>query len=78
MANNVNMQQIMQMMGGNPQAFLNAQMQRNPQLAQMRLQLDNMQKSSGMSEKDFAMQYARQNGIDPNMLQQLANSLGVK
>ena len=78
MANEFNMQQVMQMMGGNPQQFLQTQMQKNPQIAQTKMQLENMYKSSGMNGKDFALQYAKQNGIPEQVIIQLANSLGLK
>lgn len=75
---NMNIQQIMQMINGNPQAFLQAQMQNNPQISQAKTQITNMMNSSGMSGKEFAMQFAKQNGIDTNLLLQLAQRLGVK
>lgn len=74
----INLNQILSLMGGNPSSFLQSQLQQNPQARQIQTQLQNMQKSSGMSSKDFALQYARQNGIDVNALQQFANRLGLK
>lgn len=78
MANNININQMLGMMGGNPQQFLQMQMQKNPQIAQTKMQLENMQKSSGLGGKEFALQYAKQNGIPEQVIMQLANGLGLK
>lgn len=74
----INFQQIMRVMGGNPNMFIANQMRNNPQIAQFQNQMINMQRSSGMSSRDFAIQYAKQNGINEQQLIQMANMLGLK
>lgn len=74
--NPINM--IMQMVnnGGNPQQIMQQIMQRNPQASQMLTQMKNM--AGGKSPKDFAMQLAKQNGVDPNQLMEVARKMGLK
>lgn len=74
--NPINM--IMQMLnnGGNPQQIMQQIMQNNPQASQMMAQMKNM--AGGKSPKDFAMQLAKQNGVDPNQLMEVAKRMGLK
>lgn len=53
---------LMQMLssGGSPQQIAENVMRQNPQLNAIL----NQARSSGMSMRDFTMQYARQNGIN--------------
>lgn len=46
--------------GGNPQQIAQNMIRQNPQLGAIL----NQARNSGMSMKDFTMQYARQNGIN--------------
>lgn len=46
--------------GGNPQQIAQNMIRQNPQLRAIL----NQARNSGMSMKDFTMQYARQNGIN--------------
>lgn len=46
--------------GNNPQEIVNNMVRNNPQLNAVL----NQARTSGMSMKDFTMQYARQNGIN--------------
>lgn len=67
------MQMLMQLltMGNNPQQIIQDLMVRNPQ-AQIVL---NQMQQSGMSPKQYAMQYARQNNIN---LQPFINTMGQR
>ncbi|MGN0961019.1 MAG: hypothetical protein ACI4PF_02325 [Christensenellales bacterium] len=79
MANNQNpINNMLQFLnsGGNPQQFIQSKLQQNPQLNTIMSQLQNM--SQGKSGKEFAMQLAKQNGIDPTQLMQIANKMGLK
>ena len=65
---NPNFMQLMSMMrsGQNPSVVAQKMLQQNPQFNAIM----NQVKNSGMSMKDFTMQYAKQNGIDINSLMQ--------
>lgn len=67
------MQMLMQLltMGNNPQQIIQDLMVKNPQ-AQIVL---NQMQQSGMSPKQYAMQYARQNNIN---LQPFINTMGQR
>lgn len=76
--NNNPINMIMQMLnnGGNPQQIMQQIMQKNPQAGQMLTQMKNM--AGGKSPKEFAMQLAKQNGVDPNQLMEVAKRMGLK
>lgn len=58
----------------NPQQVLQQMMSNNPQ-AQVLL---NQMHQSGMSMKDFTLQYARQNNINLQPILQQLNNYGIK
>lgn len=64
----------MLMMGNNPQQAMQNLMQRNPQFQAM----VNQVRSSGMSMKDYALNYAKQNNIDINPLINMLSNRGIK
>lgn len=64
--------------GGNPQQLIQNQLQNNPQLNQSYQQIKGMMKSSKLSNKDFAMQYLKNMGIEPKQVEMLAKRLGIK
>lgn len=59
--------QQMLSMGNDPQQIAQAIFQQNPQLQV----IANQMQQSGMSPMNFVMQYARQQNIDPNMIQNM-------
>ena len=65
--------QFMQM-GNNPQAILQNLINQNPQ-AKFYL---NQMKSSGLSDKEFVMQFAKNNNIDINPLVSMLSNFGIK
>lgn len=65
-------------MGNNPQQFIQAQMQSNPQFAQQFGNLQKVMRGSGMSSKQFAIQFCKQNGIPEEQVMQVAQMLGIK
>lgn len=60
-------------MGNNPQQIINNVLNQNPQ---MQVAINQM-KSSGMSTKDYVLQYARQNNINIQPFIQMMNSRGI-
>ena len=60
--------------GGNPQAMVQNLIRQNPQLSA----LMNQMQQSGMSPKDFVMQYAKQNNMDINPLMNMLKQRGMK
>lgn len=62
--------------GGNPQQMLQQLLQRNPNANRMIEQMKSM--AGGKSPKEFAMQMAQQQGIDPEQLMQVARKMGLK
>lgn len=60
-------------MGNNPQQIINNVINQNPQ---MQVAINQM-KSSGMSTKDYVLQYARQNNINIQPIIQMMNSRGI-
>lgn len=60
--------------GLNPNQVIQQLTQQNPQ-AQI---LFNQMQQSGMSPKDFTMQYAKQNNIDINSIVKALNMSGIK
>ena len=61
-------------MGNNPQAIIQNAIQQNPNLQGILNQVQN----SGLSTKEYVMQYARQNNIDLSPLIQMINNQGIK
>nr|DAY29880.1 MAG TPA: hypothetical protein [Caudoviricetes sp.] len=74
--NNNPMQFLMQLMrvGSNPNQILNSLMMQNPQMQTILEQV----KQSGMSAKDFTIQYAQKNNIDLNGIVQMLSNYGIK
>lgn len=64
----------MLMMGNNPQQAMQNIMQSNPQFQVML----NQVKSSGMSMKDYALNYAKQHNIDINPMINMLNNRGIR
>ena len=60
--------------GQNPQQIIQQMVQQNPQ-AQI---LMNQMQQSGMSMKDFTLQFAKQNNINLQPILQQLNSSGIK
>lgn len=60
-------------MGNNPQQIMNNILNQNPQ---MQVAINQM-KSSGMSTKDYVLQYARQNNINIQPIIQMMNNRGI-
>lgn len=80
MQKNNALQQIMQFMsgGGSEEQFVQMFSNQNPEFAQAYNFMKNQAKSNKISMKDVAMNIAKQNGIDPNYLQQMASKMGHK
>ena len=58
-------------MGPNPQMIQQALFQQNPQMQV----IYNQMIQSGLSPVQFVMQYAKQNNIDPNMINNMYNQM---
>lgn len=67
MNNAITMFQQMLSMGSNPQQVAQMIFQQNPQLQV----IANQMQQSGLSPMDFVMQYARQQNINPSMVQNM-------
>lgn len=67
MNNAITLFQQMLSMGNNPQQVAQMIFQQNPQLQV----IANQMQQSGLSPMDFVMQYARQQNINPNMVQNM-------
>ena len=65
--NPINIFQQFLAMGTNPQQITQMIFQQNPQLQI----IANQMQQSGLSPMDFVMQYARQQNIDPHMIQNM-------
>lgn len=67
---------MMQMvMGGqNPEVIMNQMLQQNPQLQVIM----NQARQSGMSPRDYTLQYARQNNINIQPLINMFGNKGIK
>lgn len=80
MANNINqsLQTIIQWAntGRTPQQVMQVLMQRNPNANLMMNQIKNM--ANGRSLPEFIMDYAKQKGVDQNLLTQVGQLMGVK
>lgn len=71
MNNPVNIFQQFLSMGPNPQMIQQALFQQNPQMQI----IYNQMMQSGLPPMQFVMQYARQNNIDPNMINNMYNQM---
>lgn len=76
MIRNPQMLQQMLQNGMTPQGIVQQMVQQNPSLNQTLTQIRNM--SNGQNMKDFTMQYLKQNGVDMQQVEQMANMLGAK
>lgn len=76
MIKNPQMLQQMLQNGMTPQGIVQQMVQQNPSLNQTLVQIRNM--SNGQNMKDFTMQYLKQNGVDMQQVEQMANMLGAK
>lgn len=74
--NNNPMQIMMQIlsMGKNPQQIMQSMMNNNPQAQTV----FNQMRQSGMSPKQFVMQYAKQNNMDYRPFVNMLNQMGIK
>lgn len=71
MNNPVNIFQQFLSMGPNPQMIQQVLFQQNPQMQV----IYNQMMQSGLPPMQFVMQYARQNNIDPNMINNMYNQM---
>ena len=80
MQNNNQINQLLQFMngGGSKEQLINMFAQQNPQFEQAYNFMKNQASSNKMSMEEVAMNIAKQNGIDPNYLKQLASKMGHK
>lgn len=62
--------------GGNPNQIAMNMLNNNPQAKQIMQQFQNM--ANGMSPKDFALQLAKQKGVNPDEVMKMANKFGLK
>ena len=69
--NPINIFQQFLAMGTNPQQVAQMIFQQNPQLQV----IANQMKQSGLAPMDFVMQYARQQNVDPNFIQNMYNQM---
>ena len=78
MNNNNSIQMVMSFMesGGNPQVLAQQIVNQNPQMVQMISQVKNM--AGNKTPKEFAMQLAKQNGMNPKQIENLFNKMGSK
>lgn len=60
--------------GANPQMFLQQMINQNPQTKN----IFNQVQQSGLSMKDYTLQYAKQNNIDINSIIQMMSQFGIK
>lgn len=74
MNNFLGMMQNFMRMGNNPQLIAQTLIKQNPQLNAIYTQMNN----SGLSCKDFVLQYCKQQNIDVQQVQQMAQQLGIK
>lgn len=62
--------------GGNPQQAMQMLIGNNPQVKQMMTQLNNMRGNRSLEE--FALEGAKQRGLDVNQIKNLAKRMGAK
>lgn len=61
--------------GVNPQMIAQQMLASNPELKQIMTQMQNM--ANGLSPREFAIQYAKQNGVSEEQLMQVARKFGI-
>lgn len=61
-------------MGNNPEMIIQNIVRQNPNIQGVLTQMQN----SGLSPKDYVMQYAKQNNIDLNYMISAINNRGIK
>ena len=62
--------------GGSPQQAMELFMKQNPKASQIMTQINNMKGNQSLEE--FALQVAKQKGIDINQIKNLAKRMGAK
>jgi hypothetical protein len=74
--NNIDMNSLMALLNGanNPQQMVEGMIKNNPQMNAVFQQVQQ----SGMSMKDFTMQYAKNNGINIQSLLNMMSQKGIK
>jgi hypothetical protein len=74
--NNIDMNSLMALLNGanNPQQMVEGMIKNNPQMNAVFQQVQQ----SGMSMKDFTMQYAKNNGINIQPLLNMMSQKGIK
>ena len=74
--NNIDMNSLMALLNGanNPQQMVDGMIKNNPQMNAVFQQVQQ----SGMSMKDFTMQYAKNNGINIQPLLNMMSQKGIK
>lgn len=73
---NIDMNLLMQLLrsGSNPQALIENLAKQNPQMNAVLQQV----RQSGMSMRDFTVQYAKQNNIDLQAFTNMMQQMGIK
>ena len=68
---------FMAMMSGGqkPQQIAQQMLMNDPQAREIFQQMQNM--ANGLSPRDFAIQYAKQNGVNPDQVLQMARRFGL-
>ena len=68
---------FMAMMSGgqNPQQIAQQMLMNDPHAREIFQQMQNM--ANGLSPRDFAIQYAKQNGVNPDQVLQMARRFGL-
>lgn len=61
--------------GGQPQEIARQIINNDPAIKQMMIQMENM--ANGMSPREFAFKYARQNGLKDEQVLQMASMFGI-
>ena len=76
MTNNIDMNSLMMLLNGanNPQQMIQGMIKNDPRMNAVFQQVQQ----SGMSMKDFTMQYAKQNGIDMQPFLNMMSQKGIK
>ena len=75
MGNNIDMNLLMGLLGGgNPDQMVGEMIKNNPNMNAVYQQA----KQSGMSMKDFTMQYAKNNGINLQPILNMMSQKGIK
>lgn len=74
--NNIDMNSLMALINGvnNPKQMVDGMIKNNPQMNAVFQQVQQ----SGMSMKDFTMQYAKNNGIDIQPILNMMSQKGIK